>query len=155
MDAGALGTVYHGTMQALYEPFEDKCLTVADLDGMLKDRKAVKALVRQTILKKMQTVDVTGRDLVVEEVIVEYVLRTLRHDRDLLVQSGSKGFDILCLEGRMTGTFEGFRRKLEQAPYLFVKSGTDAAETQQDMETLFEFVRTHWDEVSSTHVYHP
>ena len=62
MDAGALGTVYHGTMQALYGPFVDKCLTVADLDGMLKDRKAVKALVRQTILKKMQTVDVTGRD---------------------------------------------------------------------------------------------
>ena len=111
MDAGALGTVYHGTMQALYEPFEDKCLTVADLDGMLKDRKAVKALVRQTILKKMQTVDVTGRDLVVEEVIVEYVLRTLRHDRELLVSSGSKGFDILFLEEKMLGTFEGFKIK--------------------------------------------
>ena len=111
MDAGALGTVYHGTMQALYGPFVDKCLTVADLDGMLKDRKAVKALVRQTILKKMQTVDVTGRDLVVEEVIVEYVLRTLRHDRELLVSSGSKGFDILFLEEKMLGTFEGFKIK--------------------------------------------
>ena len=111
MDAGALGTVYHGTMQALYEPFVDKRLTVADLDGMLKDRKAVKALVRKTILKKMQTVDVTGRDLVVEEVIVEYVLRTLRHDRELLVQSGSKGFDILFLEEKMLGTFEGFQIK--------------------------------------------
>ena len=53
------------------------------------------------------------------------------------------------------GTFEDFRRELEQAPYLFVKSGTNTAETQRDMETLFEFVRTHWDEVSSTHVYHP
>ena len=111
MDAGALGTVYHGTMQALYEPFVDHCLTVADLDGMLKDRKAVKALVRKIILKKMQTVDVTGRDLVVEEVIVEYVLRTLRHDRELLVQSGSKGFDILFLEEKMLGTFEGFKIK--------------------------------------------
>ena len=111
MDAGALGTVYHGTMQALYEPFADKCLTVADLDRMLKDRKAVKALVRETILRKMQTVDVTGRDLVVEEVIVEYVLRTLRHDRELLVQSGSKGFDILFLEEKMLGTFEGFKIK--------------------------------------------
>ena len=111
MDAGALGTVYHGTMQALYGPFVDKCLTVADLDGMLKDRKAVKALVRQTILKKMQTVDVTGRDLVVEEVIVEYVLRTLRHDRELLVSSGSKGFDILFLEEKMLGMFEGFKIK--------------------------------------------
>ena len=111
MDAGALGTVYHGTMQALYLPYVHRCLTVADIDGMLKDRKAIKALVRETIIDKMRTVDVTGRDLVVEEVIVEYVLRTLRHDRDLLVQSGSKGFDILCLEGRMTGTFEGYRIK--------------------------------------------
>ena len=111
MDAGALGTVYHGTMQALYLPYVHRCLTVADIDGMLKDRKAIKALVRETIIDKMRTVDVSGRDLVVEEVIVEYVLRTLRHDRDLLVQSGSKGFDILCLEGRMTGTFEGFRIK--------------------------------------------
>ena len=56
-------------------------------------------------------VDVTGRDLVVEEVIVEYVLRTLRHDKDLLVRSGSKGFDILFLEEKMTGTFEGFKIK--------------------------------------------
>ena len=111
MDAGALGTVYHGTMQALYLPYVHRCLTVADIDGMLKDRKAIKALVRETIIDKMRTVDVSGRDLVVEEVIVEYVLRTLRYDRDLLVQSGSKGFDILCLEGRMTGTFEGFRIK--------------------------------------------
>ena len=111
MDAGALGTVYHGTMQALYEPFEDKCLTVADLDGMLKDRKAVKALVRDIIIHEMQTVDVSGRDLVVEEVIVEYVLRTLRHDRELLVSSGSKGFDILFLEEKMLGTFEGFKIK--------------------------------------------
>ena len=111
MDAGALGTVYHGTMQALYRPYLHKCLTVADLDRMLKDRKAVKALVRETIIQEMQTVDVSGRDLVVEEVIVEYVLRTLRHDRELLVKSGAKGFDILSLEGRMTGTFEGFRIK--------------------------------------------
>ena len=111
MDAGALGTVYHATMQALYGPFQHKCLTVADLEGMLKDRKAVKALVRKTIIEEMKTVDVTGRDLVVEEVIVEYVLRTLRHDKDLLVRSGSKGFDILFLEEKMTGTFEGFRIK--------------------------------------------
>ena len=111
MDAGALGTVYHGTMQALYQPYEHRCLTVSDIEGMMKDRKAIKALVRETIIDKMRTVDVTGRDLVVEEVIVEYVLRTLRHDRELLVKSGAKGFDILCLEGRMTGLFEGYRIK--------------------------------------------
>jgi hypothetical protein len=86
-------------------------LTVADIDALLKDRKSLKARVRALIIKEMQTVDVSGRDLVVEEVIVEYVLRTLRHDKDLLVRSGAAGFRILSLEARMTGTFEGFRIK--------------------------------------------
>ena len=111
MDAGALGTVYHRTMQDLYGPYLHKSLAVADLDRMLRDRKALKDRVRNNILLEMQTVDVSGRDLVVEEVIVEYVLRTLRHDKDLLVRSGSKGFEILGLEMEMTGTFEGFRIK--------------------------------------------
>ena len=109
MDAGSLGRVYHTAMQVLYEPF--KLLTVSDLDRMMADRKALKALVRDLIIKEMKTVDVTGRDLVVEEVIVEYVLRTLKHDKDLLVQSGSKGFEILKLEKRMTCEFEGFHLK--------------------------------------------
>ena len=50
-----------------------------------------------------------GRDLVVEEVIVEYVLQTLKHDRNLLVRSGSEGFRILDLEDEMNGEFEGFK----------------------------------------------
>ena len=111
MDAGTLGTVYHRAMQALYGPFERKRLTMDNLEAMIKDRKAIKDLVRGIILREMQTVDVTGRDLVVEEIIVEYVLRTLRHDKELLKSSGSEGFDILLLEKRMTGTFEGFRIK--------------------------------------------
>jgi hypothetical protein len=52
---------------------------------------------------------VSGRDLVVEEVIVEYVIQTLKHDRELLVRSGSEGFRIMDLEERMTGRFEGFQ----------------------------------------------
>ena len=109
MDAGSLGRVYHKAMQVLYEPY--KLVTVADLDRMRADRKALKALVRDLIIKEMKTVDVSGRDLVVEEVIVEYVLRTLGHDRDLLVQSGSKGFEILRLEEGMHCEFEGFHLK--------------------------------------------
>ena len=109
MDSGSLGRVYHKTMEALYRPF--KRVTVADLDRMLADRKALKALVRERILQEMKTVDVSGRDLVVEEVILEYVVRTLEYDRELLVNSGSKGFDILLLERKMTCEFEGFQFK--------------------------------------------
>ena len=109
MDAGSLGTVFHSVMEALYDPLSR--VTVADLDGMLSDRKALKALVREMIMKKMQTIDVTGRDLVVEEVILEYVVQTLKHDRRLLLEAGSPGFDILYLEYKMTCPFEGFRLK--------------------------------------------
>jgi len=111
LDAGKLGTVFHDTMCALYKPFKDsgELVRVADLDRMIADRKAVKATIRELIKKEMQTIDVAGRDLVVEEVIVEYVLQTLKHDRNLLVRSGSEGFRILDLEDEMNGEFEGFK----------------------------------------------
>ena len=68
-----------------------------------------------------------------------------------------KAMDWVYVYKRTThdqGTYEGFRREFDQSSWFFVKSGTDAAQTQQDMETVFEFVRTHWDEVSSTQVWH-
>ena len=111
LDAGKLGNVFHKTMQALYESFQKsgELLRVSDIDRMIADRKAVKKTVRTLIKEEMQTIDVSGRDLVVEEVIVEYVLQTLKHDRELLVQAGSEGFRILDLEEKMSGEFEGFR----------------------------------------------
>ena len=112
MDAGSLGRVYHKAMQLLYKPFKQvRPVTMEDLDRMMGDRKGLKSLVRGLILEEMKTVDVTGRDLVVEEVIVEYVLRTLQHDKDLLRESGSKGFEILMLEEPMKCDFEGFHIK--------------------------------------------
>ena len=113
MDAGSLGRVYHKAMQLLYQPFyrDSKRVTGAELDRIMADRKALKALVRNLIIEEMKTVDVTGRDLVVEEVIVEYVLHTLKHDKDLLVNSGSAGFEILMLERPMRCAFEGFHLK--------------------------------------------
>ena len=109
LDSGSLGRVYHRTMQTLYKG--RKKVTVAVLDGLLQDKKGLRSLVRRLIMEEMQTIDVTGRDLVVEEVIVEYVLQTLRHDRDLLVRSGSPGFDILYMEQKMECRFEGFTIK--------------------------------------------
>ena len=96
-------------MQTLYQPLP--VVKVADLDRMLGDRAALKGIIRRLILEQMQTLDVTGRDLVVEEVILEYVVKTLQHDRDLLVRSGSAGFEILYLEQRMVCRFEGFTIK--------------------------------------------
>ena len=109
LDAGSLGRVYHNAMYQLYKPLP--VVTPADLDRMIADRKGLKELVRSLILEEMKTVDVTGRDLVVEEVIVEYVLQTLKHDRKLLEQSGSEGFRMQLMERKMTCRFEGFHIK--------------------------------------------
>ena len=109
LDTGSLGRVYHNAMHQLYKPLP--VVTVADLDRMIGDRKGLKDLVRSLILEEMKTVDVSGRDLVVEEVIVEYVLQTLKHDKELLVRSGSEGFRMQLMERKMTCLFEGFKIK--------------------------------------------
>ena len=109
LDAGSLGTVFHETMRALYKPLDP--VTAADLDRLLHDREGLKALIREKIMDVMKTIDVSGRNLVVEEVILEYVVQTLRHDRKLLLDAGSPGFSILGLERRMECSFEGFRLK--------------------------------------------
>ena len=109
LDAGMLGNVYHKTMQHLYS--DKRSVTVGDLDNLLKDRSFLKDTVRRYILEEMHSIEVGGRNLVVEEIIVDYVLKTLRHDRKLLVGSGSDGFRILGLERKMTTVFEGFRLK--------------------------------------------
>lgn len=106
LDAGMLGNVFHATMQELYDGRER--VTVADLDTFLKDRGALKAVVRKHILEQMHSIEVAGRNLVIEEVILEYVVKTLRHDRKLLVEAGSEGFRILGLERFMECDFEGF-----------------------------------------------
>ena len=109
LDASGLGTVFHGVMQRLYGGLES--VTVADIDRFLKDRKGLRDLVRELIRVELKTIEVSGRNLVVEEVILEYVLRTLRYDRELLVRSGSPGFRILGLERKMKCVFGGFRLK--------------------------------------------
>ena len=109
MDAGMIGSVYHAAMQGLYG--HRKMVTSADIGAMLKDTEGLRKRIRGLMMEQMKTIEVTGRNLVVEEVILEYVRRTLRYDRGLLLQSGSPGFRILGLEREMHCDFEGFHLK--------------------------------------------
>ena len=109
LDAGSLGTVFHAAMQRLYDGLNP--VTGADIDHILQDRKGLKDLIRRLIMEELNTFELSGRNLVVEEVILEYVIRTLQHDRALLARSGSPGFQILGLERRLECRFEGFRLK--------------------------------------------
>ena len=109
LDAGMLGNVFHHVMQGLYKG--KAIVTVAELEQMKKDTARLRKMIRAEVLDQMHSIEVSGRNLVLEEVILDYVLSTLKHDQGLLTSSGSKGFRIIGLEQRRRMEWNGFRFK--------------------------------------------
>lgn len=110
LDAGMLGNVFHKVMQILYSG-KQKILP-ADLSAMLADEARLKSLIRQEILHQMNSFELAGRNLVLAEVILDYVKATLEYDKKTITAPGSLGYlEIVGLEKRLTSTFEGFRIK--------------------------------------------
>ena len=129
LDSGMIGDVYHSTMQALYmgEGAMDPSYDMSDrrknaafpgalkevskeyIDSWLKRRGDIRNRVRSLILTSLNRMEVTGRDLVTEKVIVQYVLKTLQRDRELLDRLGAGSFRIIGLEKEYRMDFDGFR----------------------------------------------
>ena len=109
LDSSMLGNVFHHVMHALYRG--KAIVTPADLESMLKDESRLRKMIRSEVLLEMHSIEVTGRNLVFEEVILDYVKSTLKHDAKLLKESGSKGFQIIGLEQRRTMDMDGFHFK--------------------------------------------
>ena len=109
LDAGMLGDVFHKVLQRLYKG--QALVTPALLAQLQKDTEQLRRLIREEVLLKMRSLEVSGRNLVLENVILDYVLATLRHDAALLAREGSEGFRILGLELRKELDFGGFHFK--------------------------------------------
>ena len=99
LSANMLGNVFHKTMEDLYggRPVVDSTY----LESLLADGARIKELIRAHILEEMHSIEVSGRNLVVEEVIQDYVREAIRHDIKLLRDAGSEGFRIIGLEKYM------------------------------------------------------
>ena len=132
LDYGMFGTVYHEVMRSLYS---DECAMSPDfffndslpdavlpvkpmqkvtrsyIEGWMKRDKDIKAKVKALIVKELNAMEVTGRNLVVADVIVMYVLKTLQRDIELLKESGREYFEILGRELRVSGELHGQRFK--------------------------------------------
>ena len=108
LDAGMQGTVFHKTMETLYGIPEVK---VADIRAMLADEPRIRRIIRANVIEKMKCPEVTGRNLVLEEVILDYVRMVLKYDLGLLSASGSPGFKVLGLEKYCETAFDGFHIK--------------------------------------------
>ena len=107
LDGGMIGNVFHKVMQALYSG--KSVIKAEDIDAMLSAPERLHSLVREGVLREMHSVEVSGRNLVTEQIILDYVKETLKYDRKLLLDSGSDGFRILGLEQFMETRFDGFR----------------------------------------------
>ena len=108
LDSRMLGNVFHHVMESLYSRAD--IISREMLDAFRKDTKGLKALIREKVLEEMHSIEVTGRNLVLEEVILDYVLSALKHDSSVLAAAdGTEGFRIIGLEKHLYGQFGGFR----------------------------------------------
>lgn len=106
-DASMLGTIFHSCMEKLYK--NRRSVTVNDLRGMLADEPMIRGLVAGEILDQTRAIEIEGRNLIIEEVLVEYVRATLKHDLDLLVASGEDELRIIGLERYLQTEIDGFK----------------------------------------------
>ena len=116
LDAGMIGNVYHKTMQALYSgpaamnpdfSMDRENLKAAEtlktvsreyIESWLKREGKIRARVRTLIMAELHSLEVSGRDLVYENMVVRYVKKTLERDLELMKDYGTMAFRITGLE---------------------------------------------------------
>ena len=132
LDYGMFGTVYHEVMRAIYSDecamspdffFDDRLpdaglpvkpmakVSKSYVEGWINREKDIKAKVKALIVKELNAMEVTGRNLVVADVITMYVVKTLQRDLELLSASGRDCFEVLGRELRVGGELHGQRFK--------------------------------------------
>ena len=132
LDYGMFGTVFHDVMRALYtspsamaEDFffdhkgENEAALTDRMDRISRDyirqwlsREAdIKAKVKAEIASQLNALEVSGRNLVVADVIVRYVMKTLERDLEQLEAEKMDAFEILGREIKVNGEFRGQKLK--------------------------------------------
>ncbi|MCQ2146333.1 MAG: PD-(D/E)XK nuclease family protein [Bacteroidales bacterium] len=130
MDASMIGNVFHETMQALYigdkamDPLfdmsnDDEVRKAGHMEvvteeyinlWLSKEREgALKARIRSLMLSQLNTLEITGRNLVVEDVILSYVHKTLKRDIEHMHDNGVTSFKVLGLERKYSWELDGFK----------------------------------------------
>ena len=132
LDYGMFGTVFHDTMRSIYTSesamspdfvFDNKGVNEKGLPDLL-DRisldyieswinrpKQIKEKVKALIMDQLGAVEISGRNLVVTDVIVKYVIKTLERDKEYLEKEGKNSFEVLGREIPVFGEFGGQRFK--------------------------------------------
>lgn len=107
LDSGMVGSVFHAAMQALYSVPSGR-VDRQYLQGLLK-ADTIHDTVHSLIMDQLNTFEVTGRNLIFEDMICRYVRKTVESDLQLLDASGADSIRILGLELKKTALISGFR----------------------------------------------
>ena len=108
LDNRTLGTVFHAVMERLYKEAGPE-ITAGKLDGLLKREDYLKSVIADAIREQMRSIEVSGRNVVVARVLLDYVRKTLERDRELIDRSDCGVIRILGLEKDLVCDWEGFR----------------------------------------------
>ena len=132
VDYGVFGTVYHETMRSLYTSPEamseefyfdwngenaaklkdvQKYITKEYIHEWIAKTDVIRAKIKSLIIRELHLMEVSGRNLVVTDVILKYVLKTLHRDLEKMAEEGVNKFEILGSEVRVSGKFYGQRFK--------------------------------------------
>ena len=132
LDYGMFGTVFHDVMRAIYTAEEAMSpdfefdhggnnesmlagklthISRSYIKSWLEREDRIREKVKALIIGQLKAVEVSGRNLVVADVIVRYVIKTLQRDLELLQESGQESFEILGREMPVFGEFHGQRLK--------------------------------------------
>lgn len=130
LDSGMFGTIYHDVMWALFAG-EEAMADDADMDRLKQgDRNLapdsmkrvsreylvswtgredrIRRKVRSLICSQLKTDEISGRNLVILDVIVRYVLKTLERDIELLDRNQASAFEMVGTEKEFRADFHGF-----------------------------------------------
>lgn len=107
LDGRMIGDVFHKVMQDLYTQ-TDGVITMEYLKSVCSG-DIVERLVRKAIIDELKTFDVSGKNLIYEDIICRYVRKVVSRDMELLASYGKSSLKILGLEIKKTMEIDGFK----------------------------------------------
>lgn len=131
LDSGMIGNVFHDTMYALYTGGEALApdfdmsrenvianvkaplteITPDYIESLLKNFAPVRAKIRALVCRELNSDEVSGRNLVIEDVICQYVRQALKKDLEIIRRNAAGSICIIGLEMEKYWKFGDYRFK--------------------------------------------
>ena len=131
LDSGMIGNVFHDTMYALYTGGEALApdfdmsrenvianvkaplteITPGYIESLLKNFAPVRAKIRALVCRELNSDEVSGRNLVIEDVICQYVRQALKKDLEIIRRNAAVSIRIIGLEMEKYWKFGDYRFK--------------------------------------------